>query len=50
MPKTVMRRALFFLRKRIEQHALAGGLQSAAGQTLQHARGDEHVQACGHAA
>ena len=29
--------ALLFRRKRIEQHALAGGLQTAAGEALQHA-------------
>ena len=41
---------MFFRRERVEQHALAGGLQSAAGQTLQHARGDQHVQTRRHSA
>ena len=43
-------RALFFLREGVEQDALAGGLQAAAGEALQDARGDEHGQARGHAA
>jgi hypothetical protein len=35
--------ALFFFWKSVEQHALARRLQSAAGQTLQNAREDQHV-------
>ena len=45
-----LRGALFLRRKRVEQHALARRLQSAAGQALQHARDDQHVEARRHAA
>ena len=42
--------ALFLFRKGVEQYALTGRLQSAAGETLQNPRGDQHVQASGHSA
>ncbi len=45
-----LRGALLFDGERIEQDALARGLQAAAGQALQHAGGDQHVEAGGHAA
>ncbi len=42
--------ALFFPRKRIQQNPLARRLQSASGQSLKHAEGDQFVQICRHSA
>src|SRR5262249_24886860 len=42
--------ALLLGRKRIEQHGLAGGLQAAPGQALDHPEQDNLPQAGGHAA
>ena len=44
------RRALLLLREGVKQHALAAGLQTAAGQALEHAEYDQLAQAAGHAA
>ena len=42
--------ALFFGGEGVEEYALAGGLESAAGETLEDAAGDEHGEAEGHSA
>ena len=44
------RHALLFARKGVEQHALAGGLKTAAGQALDHAEQDQLIEAGGHPA
>ena len=43
-------RALLFGRKGVEQHPLRAGLQAAAGQTLDHAKQNQLLQAGRHAA
>ena len=50
MPNMVLGRALFLGGKRVQQHTLARGLESAAGQALEHAKEDQLRQAGGHAA
>ncbi len=42
--------SLFFLGEGVEEDGLGGGLESAAGEALEDAEGDEHVEAGGHSA